>query len=323
MKKTNFDQLLERYLTGHITDAEKTKLEVWLDVMKVEDTKDLELNKEDEEKLYEKIISKKDNINEIKTFLPFKDEEKKISRAGWIFRVAASLVVIALVGYTINRFNGSKNPLTFTSDKGIEKIILNDGTLVWLQKGSKLIYLDNGQSNRYAELEGEALFEVAKDPSHPFLIKFNGAVVKVLGTSFSLSTNGKEVLVKVLTGKVNITNLSNTVGVDIEPNQKATLKPSGQVDKESMQPSEIEDITKGTEYVMNFSDTSLNDVLKSLSKKFDVSFNLLNQDAGNCRITADLTDQSLERSKETIQEILNVRFDLKGTTVNVEGAGCK
>jgi ferric-dicitrate binding protein FerR (iron transport regulator) len=324
MEKSNFDKLLTRYLTGQTSEAEKVRIEAWLDVMKTESTKDMELNKEDEEKLYQKIISTKDNIKEIESFLPFRDEEKKISRTGWFLRIASSLLMIVLVGYAIWTLTDNGRSYVFSASKGIEKIILNDGTLVWLQKDSRLVYLEDANDNqRYAELEGEALFEVAKDPDHPFVVKFNGATVKVVGTSFSLSTSGNEVLVKVLTGKVNLSHTSNVAGVDLEPNQKGILTPSGEIKKESMQSNELKDITDGTDYVMGFTDESLNEVLLRLGRKFDVSFKLVTPNAGTCRITADLTDQSLERSQETIQEILNVRFESKGNFINVEGPGCK
>ena len=44
MQKSDFDQLMERYVTGKVSEQERKKIEAWLDVMKTEDNTDLELS---------------------------------------------------------------------------------------------------------------------------------------------------------------------------------------------------------------------------------------------------------------------------------------
>ena len=323
MGRSNFDQLLKRYLTNQVSESEKIKIEAWLEIMKTEDTKNLELSKEDEEKLFERIINEKDNLKEIEALRPFKDASKAISRAGWFLRIAASIAAVVLIIYSIQNFLGGDEVLRFSSNNNTEKIILNDGTIVWLHKDSKLVYINKSkESIRYAELEGEALFEVAKDPAHPFLIKCNGAIVKVLGTSFSLKSSAKEILLRVLTGRVNLSTEANVRGAAIEPYEKAIVNSNGAIDKRLMRPEEVKDIIYGTEYMMSFNNVSLHEVLKRLEKKFDLRFQLDNVMAGRCRVTADLTDVSLDESLETLQEILNIKFQEKNNYIGVTGTGC-
>lgn len=323
MEKSNFDQLLKKYVAGEVTESERIKIEAWLDVMKTENTKDLELGKDDAERLYRKIISKKDNVDEIKSFKPFKDEERKPPALGLILKVAASVILLTVAGYFSYLSITKKDSINFFAGRDVEKLVLNDGTLVWLQKDSRLTYIDKSDEGiRYTELEGEALFEVAKDAAHPFHIKCNGAMIKVLGTSFSLKGGEGGVEVKVLTGKVNISTLSNAQGIDVEPNQKAAVTSKGQIEKSPMVQGEINAVTEGTEYVMRFTDVPLQDVFKSIERKFDVTITKSLNTSINCKITADLTDQSLERSLETIEEILNLKFERAGKVITVTGAGC-
>jgi transmembrane sensor len=323
MEKSNFDQLLKRYITGQVTESEKVKIEAWLDVMKTENSKDLELNRADSERLFRKIISKKDNLEEIKSFKSSDGKETKTHGLGFLLKIAASIILLTVAGYFSYLVITDNDNFNFLASDKIEKIILNDGTLVWLQKNSRLTYLDkSGQGIRYTELEGEALFEVAKDPTHPFHIKCNGAVIKVLGTSFSLKTSDHVVEVKVLTGKVNFSTTSNAAGIDVEPNQKAVLKPDGALEKSAMAPEEITVITKDTDYIMKFSDAPLSEVLNRIERKFDVTVKKPSNETVNCKVTADLTDQSLQRSLETIEEILNVKFEENGQVITVTGAGC-
>jgi ferric-dicitrate binding protein FerR (iron transport regulator) len=66
----------------------------------------------------------------------------------------------------------------------VRHINLADGTMVVLNRNSTFAYNDH----REGELTGEAWFNVAKDPEHPFVIRSNKLTVTVLGTEFSFST---------------------------------------------------------------------------------------------------------------------------------------
>ena len=83
---------------------------------------------------------------------------------------------------------------TIIIPKGGEyRLTLMDGTKVCLNSNSKLKYPSEfGSGNRYVQLEGEAYFEVAKDPDHPFVVDVNNMQIKVLGTAFNVNAYAKE-----------------------------------------------------------------------------------------------------------------------------------
>ncbi|MNJ98938.1 fec operon regulator FecR [compost metagenome] len=69
-------------------------------------------------------------------------------------------------------------------------IKLPDGTQVWLNSGSRLIYpLAFSGDVREVYLEGEAYFDVTHDKQHPFHVRANKMDIKVLGTEFFVSSN--------------------------------------------------------------------------------------------------------------------------------------
>lgn len=109
---------------------------------------------------------------------------------------------------------------------GRYQIILPDGTNVWLNAASKLIYPSSfaGLKTRNVELSGEAYFEVAKDKEHPFIVKTVKQQVVVLGTHFNISSYEDEPSVKttLLEGSIVI---KGTNGGDkiLKPGQKSTL----------------------------------------------------------------------------------------------------
>ena len=313
---------MQRYLEGEASEQERTKIEAWLDVMKTKNTTDLELSKEDEENLFRKITKKANNMDEVISFLPKQDKKTDISQ---VMQIAAGLLILISVSYVVWNFaNKDSDKLKVTSINGIEKIILNDGTLVWLHKGSSVTYFEKQQDGvRQAQLQGEALFEVAKDPSHPFIIKCGDVSLKVLGTSFSVKTNNDSLQLIVLTGKVNLSTNTNKEGINVEPNEKAIYTKNGRVEKTQLHQTEISTITANTEYNMQFNNTSMQEVAEKISKKFNVEVNINSKQATDCRITADFTDHSLESTLKLITEVLDVSYTQEGNVITISGTGCK
>lgn len=87
------------------------------------------------------------------------------------------------------------------------QVVLADGTKVWLNTGSTLIFPSAFAPNsREVSLDGEAYFEVAHDSKRPFSVFAQGTQVAVLGTKFNVSNynKGKQVYTTLLEGSVNI-----------------------------------------------------------------------------------------------------------------------
>ena len=67
------------------------------------------------------------------------------------------------------------------------KVVLSDGSEVWLNAGSRLVYPTQFiGSSREVQLEGEAYFKVAHDARHPFIVKAGDVYTRVLGTEFNI-----------------------------------------------------------------------------------------------------------------------------------------
>lgn len=320
MEKSDFDSLLKRYLAGETTEKETAKVEAWLDVMRAEGHTDVELSKADEDRIFKKLSSNLDNLDEVTTLLPKK--KKGLSSGQWTLRIAASLSLVALLSYALWQYTGIGEGTGFFAGN-IDKLILNDGSLVWLRGESKFTYFEKqDDGTRYGELTGEALFEVAKDPDHPFIIRCGDVTIKVLGTSFSLKSSGDELELKVLTGKVNLSTDANKEGIVVVANEKVIYKPSGEILRSSLEDKDVQKITKHTQYNMTFKNASLQDVLERMEEKFSVDITMLDKEAGQCSITADFTDHSLDSSLDMITEVLDVTYAKEGNMITITGVGC-
>jgi transmembrane sensor len=320
MQRSDFDRLMERYLRGEVSEQEKLKIEAWLEVMATEDTADVELSPQDEDRIFRKLTSSVTGVKDVIALRP----RKKLRPDQWMMRIAASLVIVCLLTYFGWDFmRAGENKLEVVAKNGVEKIILNDRSLVWLRGGSKLLFYEKPHDGmRYSTFDGEALFEVAKDPHHPFIMVCGEIKVKVLGTSFSIKTATDRVELTVLTGKVNLSSPSDAKGIDVLPLEKVVYKTTGEVKRiEATQP-EITSITENTEYNMEFANDNLREVIQKIENKFNVKVKLSDKRIGNCRITADFTDSSLETTFQMISEVLGVDYSIDENTVTVSGKGC-
>ena len=110
--------------------------------------------------------------------------------------------------------------------RGIKsKIILPDGTQVWLNSESKLIYNNafNGKL-REVTLEGEAYFDVVKNPERPFIVHTSGINIKVLGTAFNVKSYPMEPTIEatLVRGIIEVekNNQSQSSKILLHPNEK-------------------------------------------------------------------------------------------------------
>ena len=152
--------------------------------------KELELNmsesgREDAARAFNLFRSRLENQNEIR---------KKPLRvfANWFGKVAAILVVQLLAGsvywYLQVRNDAEIQWVEKSVAYGeIEKVVLPDGSVVWLNAGSTILYPERFSSrSRQIFLDGEGYFDVSPDKFCPMRVTVKGNTVEVLGTSFNL-----------------------------------------------------------------------------------------------------------------------------------------
>lgn len=144
---------------------------------------------------------------------------------------AAAILLVASAGLfallQINKREKNSSPVSYVNEVSTRpgsksKIQLPDGSMVWLNAGSKLTYTkDFGKKNREVMLTGEAFFDVTKNPEKPFLIQTNSINIKVLGTAFNVKAypEDKQTETSLIRGNIEVT-------IKNRPNDKIFLSPS-------------------------------------------------------------------------------------------------
>ena len=142
---------------------------------------------------------------------------------------AACVLLIGLAGvifkYTTGFKTTHKQNIVSTKNGSRSKVDLPDGTKVWLNSGSQLVYNDSfGEELREVKLVGEAFFDVAKDAAHPFVIHANEINIKVLGTAFNVRAypDDKRTEAALINGLIE-------VSFRARPSDRMLLKPNEKI----------------------------------------------------------------------------------------------
>ncbi len=182
-------------------------------------------------------------------------------------RVAAALVI--LIGATIYLTIGNKGSQTLLSVHNSEEsstvaTTLEDGSTVFLAKNTTLSYPKHfNKELREVHLEGNAYFEISKNPAKPFIVETELIRIEVLGTSFNVAVSNTPLpSIAVNTGKVSITLKSNGHRIIVGAGESAVVR-SG-----SLQSIATEDFDQFRLYMnrIHFKDEKLSDVVRIINK---------------------------------------------------------
>lgn len=109
-----------------------------------------------------------------------------------LIAAACLLFIFSTAFFLYNTKDRTSEYYTLLTDEHTSNFTLEDGTVITLNKNSRLSYSDKyGKDSRNVKLEGEAYFEVAKDSNKPFQVEMNGASITVLGTHFNVKADAE------------------------------------------------------------------------------------------------------------------------------------
>lgn len=144
---------------------------------------------------------------------------------GAVRRIAAVLLFLIIAGTVIwwQWEENRPNIVQVNRSTEIQMIALEDGSQVWLNRNSRLIYPKHfTDSIREVALEGEAFFEVAKNAQKPFLVNAGSVQTRVLGTAFNVRAYPQQQIVEValVEGKVRVNVVTDTISSLLAPGDR-------------------------------------------------------------------------------------------------------
>lgn len=148
------------------------------------------------------------------------------------------------------------------------RLVLADGSLVWLNAASSITYPTAFVGKeRKVSITGEAYFEVSENKAMPFFVEHNQLLIKVLGTHFNVNTYENEAASKVtlLSGLVDVGNGKTTK--QLIPGQQASVSKSVFSVKENIDTDEVMAWKNGQFY---FGGSDIKSIMKQIERYYDV-----------------------------------------------------
>ncbi len=205
---------------------------------------------------------------------------------------------------------------TVTVPRGGEyKLVLADGTIVWLNSDSHIRYPVTFSGNtRQVELEGEAYFEVAKDVEKPFIVRMNEYNVRVTGTQFNVRNYLNESLATTLVeGGVQIERKGK---VDrLRPGQQAVLENN----EIRIRVVNVEEQVAWRHGAFGFTQCRLENIMEELARWYDVDVFYMNQQVKDYHFSAWFKrSSSINEVINILEKTKKISLDLKGRILTVK-----
>ncbi len=197
------------------------------------------------------------------------------------------------------------------------EIILSDGTKVYLNAGSRLVYPDYfADKNREVFLVGEAFFEVEHDEDHPFIVQTTDIRVKVLGTQFNISAYPSDNIIETVLTQGNVRIEKNNSGFftetsELKPGQLAAFnKKSRETSIRTVNP---DNYVLWKEGILKFESTDFSRIVKKLERFYNISFKYNDPLTGTIKISGKLEFAgSVQESLNSIALAASVEIIKKG-----------
>lgn len=148
------------------------------------------------------------------------------------------------------------------------KVNFSDGSSIWLNANTTLVYPSEFVGERKITLIGEGYFEVAKDNNKPFIIESANQKLIVKGTSFNLTAypDGNAVKTTLLSGSVEVQTLNKSTSKILKPGEQSILQDEvfhiSNVDQDN--------VSLWRKGYFDFQDYTIQDIMKELQRWYDV-----------------------------------------------------
>lgn len=205
------------------------------------------------------------------------------------------------------------------------KVRLPDGTRVTLGAASRLHYAEGGGiDTREVRLEGEAVFDVAHDARHPFVVRAGGAVARDIGTTFAVRAypGDSAASVVVAAGRVSLSAAGAGAGEgEGEGSRRARVLGAGELGRVARGGVPVVRQVNAARYLawtegrLEFDEAPLRDVAAQLARWYDVDIVLADSALGDRRFTGAFQGETVEQVLEALAPPLHARFERRGRTV--------
>ena len=264
----------------------------------------------------------------------YSDRFKNKSKTRWINRNYSAIIkvaaAIALIATFLLLLKNIPNAAT-GQEIAIQSVIkqnpngrkstfmLPDGTIVTLNSNSKITYPSEFRGdNRLVELSGEAFFNVARDPLHPFIVRSKNLETTALGTSFDVQAFDQQNLIAVylVTGKVRVNTPGDAFPKQYMINPGEQLIYSENQNKAQIARYDADDIL-WRNGILVFKQSNLSDFINVIERWYDVEVNITGNPQSDIKISGRFDNETLKVVLESLKFSTKINYDLNDRNVKL------
>lgn len=272
------DERITKYFGGELSEKERIKL-----LQEREYNEDLKKEfaaYQNVEAIASLSVSAINTVKGEKSYTLFEKERKKKKILFYIKRTTGyAAAIILLIGGTW-MISKSSIQETFTHTSAVQqelyvppgqraRIVLPDGSTVWVNAGSTLLYPSFFNDERKVFLTGEAFFDVAKDTERPFIVSTESIDIMALGTQFDVYSyeKGDYTSTTLIEGSVKVyAKGKESEGTILSPNQRLLFE-NGSF---RLEESADRDDLLWREGIYSFKKENMENIIKKLQLYYDV-----------------------------------------------------
>lgn len=234
----------------------------------------------------------------------------------WAIGLAATLALVLLAASVIMW----PRPALYATDTGQRQLVsLKDGSRVELNTATRM-RASISPEDREAWLDrGEAYFEVAHDPSRPFVVHMGDKTVTVLGTRFSVRRDGDEVRVVVAEGRVRLSGAKNDLGAKptILTRGDVALGHGASVLHSRATPQRVEDQLAWRRGLVVFDQITLADAAAEFNRYNQTQISILDPQTAGIRIGGSFEATNVDAFVRLLQNAYGLEIKRAGETIEI------
>lgn len=314
------EESLLKYISGKASQQEKEEVAAWIDADPANLKRFILLRKSYDALLWENTDELKKNVTQTRSLRIILQKAMQIAA---IFIIAFGTSYVVFEKLTEEEI---KMQTVYVPAGQRTFVTLSDGTTVWVNGKSTLTFPNRFSSNaRDIKLDGEAYFEVKKDPNRQFIVSTaHRTQIKVLGTKFNVKAykGSEEIATTLMEGKVSFEYLAHNQQVQyitMSPGQKLIFNSKSKTAELQTTTGENELAWKDQRIILHRN--SLRESLDILASKYNVKFIVRDYISYEDSFTGVFTNKSIGQILNYIKVSSTIKWRyLKNEQNNGEGA---
>lgn len=243
-----------------------------------------------------------------------------ISYAATIILLLSSILSVSKLSKNVDIFGNEEYKSLYIPKGERSVVILQDGSTIYLGPDSHLEYPRKfGLNQRRVLLDGEAYFDISSDHDRPFHVETGQFEIKVTGTSFNVMAHHDDslVLVRLDRGKVSVGTKQNGCFSQLQPGDISSF--NRHTDELSIvhADSGIQQINDWKMDLLDFNNTSIQQILSTLSRRFAVEFQITDQKVRYYTYTFQTECHDLNSILDILESLTPIQFKRKGDQICV------